>query len=125
MTINRTMTIVWPHFGTWPRCSAWTGNRCATMSPRCCGTPPRLPLPELLLAHPPQSGAVEVLGYVQIAHEDGHHIDSRVIETIRLGDAPPDEADLDAGELYDVPRVVFLSRELRELARGLNSQGAP
>jgi hypothetical protein len=86
---------------------------------------PRLPLPELLLAHPPQSGAVEVLGYVQIAHEDGHHIDSRVMETIRLGDAPPDEADLDAGELYDVPRVIFLSRELRDLARGLNSQGAP
>ena len=86
---------------------------------------PRLPLPALLLAHPPQSGAVEVLGYVQIAHEDGHHIDSRVMETIRLEDTPPDEAEGYTGELYDVPRVVFLSRELRELARGLNSRGAP
>lgn len=85
---------------------------------------PRLPLTDLLLAHPPQSGAVEVLGYVQIAHEDGHHIDSRVTETIRLGNNLPDDTEGDAPEFYDVPRVIFLSRELREMVRGLHSEGA-
>ncbi len=81
----------------------------------------RIPLPELLEAHPPTAGAVEVLGYVQIAHDDGHHIDNRVTETIRLG--PPEAdgpgPDPDDAELFDVPHVVFLSRELRSLDRGL------
>jgi hypothetical protein len=85
---------------------------------------PRLSLSDLLLAFPPQSGAVEVLGYVQIAHEDGHHIDSRVRETIRLRNEFPDETDDDLAELYDVPSVVFLSRELRDMVQGLNSEGA-
>lgn len=86
---------------------------------------PQLPLADLLLAHPPQSGAVEVLGYVQIAHEDGHHIDDRITETIRLETTPLDETDEALPELYDVPRVVFLSGELRAMVRGLNSEGAP
>lgn len=84
----------------------------------------RLPLPDLLLAYPPQSGAVEVLGYVQIAHEDGHLIDNRVKETIPLGMTSPDELENATIDLYEIPRVVFLSRELREMVRGLSSEGA-
>ncbi|HVC94273.1 MAG TPA: DUF3375 family protein [Pirellulales bacterium] len=81
----------------------------------------RISLPELIEAHPPAAGAVEVLGYVQIAHDDGHHIDNRVTETIRLGPLEADgaEPDPDDAELFDVPHVVFLSRELRSLDRGL------
>ncbi len=81
----------------------------------------RIPLPELLVAHPPTAGAVEILGYVQIAHDDGHHIDNRVTETIRLAPLEADGAGPDPGdaELFEVPHVVFLRRDLRSLARGL------
>ncbi len=69
---------------------------------------PRLPLPELLTAHPPQGGAVEILGYVQIAHDGGHHIDDRVTEKIRL-----------SAETYEVPSVVFLGDQVKSLVNGL------
>jgi hypothetical protein len=79
----------------------------------------RIPLPELLIAHPPSAGAVEVLGYVQIAHDDGRHIDKQVTETIRLhplADCAVPGAD--DSELFEVPHVVFLSRDLRRLVSG-------
>lgn len=85
---------------------------------------PRLPLSELLVAHPPQSGAVEILGYVQIAHEDGHEIDGSAVETVRLERSSPDESEGDIADLYDVPRVVFLSRDSRNDARDRTSEGA-
>ena len=81
----------------------------------------RLPLPEVLIAHPPTAGAVEVLGYVQIAHDDGHHIDQQVTETIRLRPNAVDRAvpGADDSELFEVPHVVFLSRDLRRFVSDL------
>lgn len=86
----------------------------------------RISLPELLLAHPPAAGAVEVLGYVQIAHDDGHLIDEHSKEMIRLRPAAVSDGDRpDVTELFEVPRVVFLSRELRGLVNGLTVGGSP
>ncbi|MDF1752457.1 MAG: DUF3375 family protein [Verrucomicrobiales bacterium] len=60
-------------------------------------------LPRLLKAHPPKSGAIEVLAYVQIAKDEDHIIDP----------AQEDEVILPEGETYQgkrrllIPRVVF------------------
>ena len=45
----------------------------------------RVPLPDLLEAYPPDAGAIAVLGYIQIAHDDGHEVDEPV-EDLRLDD---------------------------------------
>ncbi len=45
-----------------------------------------LTLAELVNRHPIQSGVVELLGYLQIAHDDGHIIDSNAQETIQIND---------------------------------------
>ncbi len=61
-------------------------------------------LPELLRKHPPSSGAVEVLGYIQIAHDEGHEVDDSITEVITI----PPEATADGRELaFDMPRVRF------------------
>lgn len=103
---------------------------------------PRLPLPELLAAHPPQGGAVEVLAYVQIAHDDGHQIDERVTQTIRLprsdsilaeltlgvspfSDSAPAERDMLFADEFEVPSVVFLNSRLRSLIQGLEVGDEP
>lgn len=69
----------------------------------------RLPLPQLLALYPPQAGAIEVLGYLQIAHDEGHWIDQSIKERI------PIQADGDDGEPteFEVPQVVFLGDQFR------------
>ena len=64
-------------------------------------------LPRLLRDHPPESGAIEVLAYVQIAKDEDHIIDAE----------QEDEIVLPAGESYQgrrkltIPRVVFRPSE--------------
>jgi hypothetical protein len=70
----------------------------------------RTTLPELLRAHPAAGGTIEVLGYIQLAHDDGHEVDDDEVEVIHIED-PQD----DAPRPYEVPRVVFLSERLRTL----------
>jgi len=53
-------------------------------------------LPRLLEEHPPESGAVEVLGYLQIAKDDGHLIIEETTDEIVVGDRK-----------LTLPRVVF------------------
>lgn len=68
----------------------------------------RVPLTELLDKHPPAGGSVEVLGYIQVAHDDGHEVRDDQTDVVELpigSDAKP----------YEVPRVVFLSERLRSL----------
>ena len=63
-----------------------------------------LALPDLLRRHPPESGAVEVLGYIQIAHDEGHEVDDTVTEVVTI----PSDATAAGRELaIDVPRVRF------------------
>jgi len=53
-------------------------------------------LPRLLEEHPAESGAVEVLGYLQIAKDDGHLVIEEDTDEIIVGD-----------RLLRLPRVVF------------------
>jgi hypothetical protein len=88
---------------------------------------PRLPLSDLLTTYPPAAGAIEILGYLQIAHDDGHHIDDQVYETIRLphGDFRGGRNPIEAVDEYEVPRVIFLSSQLRGLVRGILAGDGP
>jgi hypothetical protein len=70
---------------------------------------PRLPLPTLLAAHPPHAGAIEILGYLQIAHDEGHWIDQSVKERIPVSS----EGNQDHSEVFEVPQVVFLGDRFR------------
>jgi hypothetical protein len=64
-------------------------------------------LPDLLRKHPPQSGAVEVLGYIQIAHDEGHEVDATITEVVTI---PRDGTVAGCDLALDVPRVRFRNR---------------
>ena len=78
----------------------------------------RVPLGDLLAVYPPESGAVEVLGYVQIAHDDGHLIDPDQIDLLRLPGSATAHEQENTFE-YEAPHVVFLNDRLRTLGGGL------
>ncbi|WP_417848839.1 DUF3375 domain-containing protein [Thalassoglobus sp.] len=61
-------------------------------------------LTELVARYPVTSGVVELVGYLQIASEDGHLIDPVTKESIVI---PANEAE-DHGYVVTVPRVTFL-----------------
>ncbi|WP_164101156.1 DUF3375 family protein [Candidatus Laterigemmans baculatus] len=91
----------------------WTGMR-RSLS-RLLADRASASLGELLDAHPPQ-GVIEVLGYMQIAHEDGHRVDPQHTETIRI--PRPATSDHEPPWLaIDVPRVTFLATAARKRAR--------
>jgi hypothetical protein len=77
-------------------------------------------LAELLEVHPPESGAVEVLGYIQIAHDDGHHIDPQQVDVLRLPVSTAARGDYETYD-YEAPHVVFLNHRLRSLVAGLRN----
>lgn len=62
-----------------------------------------LTLPELLKVHPPKSGSLEVLGYLQLAHDEGHEVDESQSEVIYIEDASSSSGP----RPYEVPRIVF------------------
>ncbi len=57
----------------------------------------------LLKVHPPEGGVIEVIGYVQIATEDGHLIDSHARESILVSAQAPGTRPV----LLTLPRVTF------------------
>ena len=63
-------------------------------------------LGELLREHPPQAGVVEVLGYIQIARDDGHLIRSDAVEKIEL----PMEPGASRKLVLSAPLVRFKER---------------
>lgn len=66
----------------------------------------RLPLSDLLEACPPLNGAIEMLGYIQIAHDEGHEVGEKSVDIVCI--------DTENGLLeLEVPHVVFLSEPLR------------
>jgi hypothetical protein len=65
-------------------------------------------LGHLLHRHPPQGGVVEVLGYLQIAHDDGHSIDSQLSETVTIAAPRHRQAPL----RVKVPHVTFVPKAL-------------
>jgi hypothetical protein len=63
----------------------------------------RATLAELLRAHPPRGGVIEVLGYVQLAHDDGHEVDPARVESIEI-------PGMGRGvRRFEVPHVVFVA----------------
>lgn len=63
-------------------------------------------LTELLENHPPQSGVMDVIGYLQIAEEDGHLIDEDLPQTISIPSATTPGATLQV----IVPLIKFLEQ---------------
>jgi hypothetical protein len=63
-------------------------------------------LADLLNVHPPEAGVVEVLGYLQIAREDGHLVDAAACEEVVV----PSGRNGDRPLLLTVPLVTFVSR---------------
>ena len=67
-------------------------------------------LPELLSSHPPDCGVMDILGYLQIANDDGHIVDQGLPENVLI----PGSTDSDRRLLVTVPRVVFVAQENEE-----------
>lgn len=65
-------------------------------------------LTELFKLHPASSGIVEVIGYLQIANEDGHLIDPATKESIVI----TDDKIHDHGYVVTVPHVTFLPKRI-------------
>lgn len=63
-------------------------------------------LRDVLDLHPPEGGVIEVIGYLQIAAEDGHEINSQATQTIIV---PADRAG-GRGLIVTIPRVTFAPR---------------
>lgn len=63
----------------------------------------RVSLNELVTAYPPQSGAIEIVGYVQLARDDGHLIEPEVMEKIMVPVRNKGHV-----RMLEMPRVVFL-----------------
>lgn len=76
-------------------------------------------LPDLLTDYPATGGALEVLGYLQLAHEGGHRVDEEALETVRVSSDGSDGAF----QAFEVPKVVFLSERLRRLPGSLVAGG--
>ncbi len=64
-------------------------------------------LGELAQKFPIQGGVVEVLGYLQIAHDDGHLIDGQLTETLTIDDPQNDRAPI----TVTIPRVMFIPKQ--------------
>lgn len=64
-------------------------------------------LSEILEYHPPQSGVVEILGYLQIASEDGHVIDNSLSEDVAIRGSMDSQRTL----IVTIPAVTFLAKE--------------
>jgi hypothetical protein len=92
----------------------WDGMRRNVTSMMNAGRD-RVPLADVLEAHPLTTGAIDVLGYIQIAHDGGHEVNETQTEIIQLASNDGDDI------LYEVPKVTFLSERLRETRRGLHS----
>ena len=63
-------------------------------------------LRDLLLQRPPQSGVMDVLGYLQIASDDGHRIDEDLPEDVVIRSGLADDREI----VITIPRVVFSSK---------------
>jgi hypothetical protein len=66
----------------------------------------RITLPELMKFYPAKSGTLELLGYIQLAHDDGHIVDESTTDSISVCI----DEDQDDFKVFEIPRVTFLSR---------------
>ncbi len=71
-------------------------------------TQPRTSLPKLLEVHPPTDGPMELLGYVQLAHDGGHQVDEGQTDVVYL--PASQENGKQMARPYEIPRVAFLAQ---------------
>jgi len=69
-------------------------------------------LGDLLDHHPAEGGVVEIIGYLQIAAEDGHFVDPSTHEEVIVPACRPDEHSV----LVTVPRVTFMPNRRNDRA---------
>lgn len=77
-------------------------------------------LATLLQEHAHSNGTIDVLGYIQLAYDGGHHVDEHEIEVVYVTE--PDDGD--SAKPFEVPRVTFLSERLRVLRTQITVEGA-
>ncbi len=70
----------------------------------------RVTLSQMLFDHPPRSGMMDVLGYLQIAHDDGHIINEDAQEEVVL----PKSKDAPSALAVTVPLVTFVDGKNQE-----------
>ena len=63
----------------------------------------KITLAELMKSYPAKSGSLELLGYIQLAHDDGHTVDESMTESVSIC-INEDQNDL---KIFEVPRVTF------------------
>ncbi|MEM8671632.1 MAG: DUF3375 family protein [Planctomycetota bacterium] len=74
----------------------------------------QITLPGLLEVYPPKGGSIEVLGYIQLAHDDGHDVDESQIEVVYIFDPDSDEVL----RPYEIPRVLFRASQPQSIQSG-------
>jgi hypothetical protein len=67
-------------------------------------------LVDLLAEHPATNGAVELMGYLQIAHDEGHEVNSHQTHLVRVVNAEGVEL------AYEMPVVVFKRQRMQHAA---------
>lgn len=70
----------------------------------------RVGLAQLLEESPPQSGVMDVLGYLQIATDDGHVIEHELSEDVVI----PSGMDSTRTLVVTIPRITFVANDLSE-----------
>lgn len=71
----------------------------------------RVTLQEVVDAFPLPVGAIELLGYLQLAHDEGHEVDALTTEVIEIATAEGRRAR------YELPRVEFVSQPANRTSR--------
>ncbi len=99
------------------QCLDWEAMRSKIAS--ALATTAQVSLSDLLQEYPPSSGVIEVLGYIQLAHDGGHQVNEDEVEVVHINDPDGNKG----AKPYEVPRVVFLSERLCSLWSHLAAGG--
>lgn len=88
---------------------------------RATSAQPSITIAQLVQQRPPKAGVMELLGWLQIAHEDGHRIDTHASETVVIDGEQASESDSGRLQLkVVVPLVTFSAiegKQARQLRR--------
>lgn len=66
----------------------------------------RVTLAELIERHPLHTGSIELLGYIQLAHDDGHEVDETITQIVTVNS----NQDRESSQTFELPRVVFVAK---------------
>ena len=82
---------------------------------RATADQPSITIAQLVERRPPKAGVMELLGWLQIAHEDGHRIDTDANETVFVDSDHAGQSDSSPFRLKVViPLVTFSAIEEKQ-----------